>query len=369
MGKWDHACNQIAKSPEHKAPLEDRTTEQSLPESTFSQYHQIPVHLLSHLSSKDEEFFWFKNRALNASLSYTLKHFVTKVRIRPAKESDFWSPFKGNEFQNTPLYRSSRPLRLDQEISPPEQKKFLDFFKYLKRFFLIPGHYEISSQNNFPKAAGLASSASSFSALSLATYRLAQDRSQLPKEKQALVKTTELAQLSRIGSGSSCRSLYEPWCIWDKYKVYSFDCVWDPLEHQLILIDSQKKAVSSSLAHHKVKSSPWFTKRIQNMPQRITAIKTAFNLQDWRECFEITRKEFLELHKMFESSKPAFSYQTPASRQVLEDIDNLWSQYKDGPLVTMDAGPNIHLLYRRDQRELKEALTKKLSDYVILSSL
>ena len=368
MGKLDHACNQVSKDQEHTGTF-NITLEQSPAESTFSQYHQIPIQLLSHLSAKDEERFWFKNMALNASLSYTLKHFVSKVQIKPAQNKDFWSPFKDDEFQKVPLYRCSQKITIDKEISPEEQKKFLAFFKFLKRFFLIPGYYEISSQNNFPSSAGLASSASSFSALSLATYRLAKDKSQLPKQKWALIKTTELAQLSRIGSGSSCRSLYEPWCIWDKYKVYSFACAWNQLDHQLILIDSKKKAVSSSWAHHKIKTSPGFNKRIQKIPQRITALKTAFNLEDWKEGFKISRKEFLEVHKLFESSKPGFSYQTPASRQVLDIIGDLWTQYNDGPLVTMDAGPNIHLLYRKDQRELKTALTKKLSDYPILSSI
>ena len=371
MGKIEHPCNRHPKiQKDSKAPpSQEMLLNSTPPESTFSQYHQIPIQLGSHLSSKDEEKFWFKNMAVNSSLSYTLKHFISKVTIQPSKNKDFWSPFKKDPFEKIKLYHSSQKIFVDKELSKEEEKKFLDFFKFLKRFFLIPGHYEISSQNNFPKSAGLASSASSFSALSLAAYKLAQSKSQLPKEKWKLIKALELAHLSRVGSGSSCRSFFKPWCIWDQYKVYPFDCAWNQMDHQLILINNKKKLVSSSLAHHKVKTSPWFKQRVRKVTERITAIKTAFNLEDWKECCEISRKEFLEVHKIFESSQPPFSYQTAESQKVLDLIREVWSQCNEGPLVTMDAGPNIHLLYRKDQTEIKNILSKKLSDYPILSSL
>ena len=33
-------------------------------------------------------------------------------------------------------------------------------------------------------------------------------------------------------------------------------------------------------------------------------------------------------------------------------LQTLWEKEGDGPLITMDAGPNIHLLYRLDQADM-----------------
>ena len=355
MGKLPHPS---------KSPHEDIQTK---PESTFSQYLHIPVELTSHLSSRDEDRFWFENRAVNSSLSYTLPHFITKVRIKKAPK-DSWTPFEENPYTDKSLYKSSHSLDLDFTLNEKEQTRFITFFKFLKNFFKIPGQYEISSQNNFPKSTGIASSASSFCALTFATYKLSQEKSLLDKEKFKLITKQTLANLSRAGSGSSCRSFFSPWCIWSNYKIYLFSNSFEYLDHQLILIDSGQKKISSSLAHKKVKTSPKFKDRPKRAEKRMNALKSALTLGDWKSCFEITKEEFLDMHSLFESSQPSFSYQNKTSLQVIDLIDYFWKKREEGPLITMDAGANIHLLYRRNQKELKLEINKKLSNLKLLSS-
>ena len=46
--------------------------------------------------------------------------------------------------------------------------------------------------------------------------------------------------------------------------------------------------------------------------------------------------------------------------QTLDCIDNIWEGTGDGPLVTLDAGPNVHLLYRLDQLELARQIARQL---------
>lgn len=55
------------------------------------------------------------------------------------------------------------------------------------------------------------------------------------------------------------------------------------------------------------------------------------------------------MHSLFETSRPPFSYFLPSTIQLLNTLRYHWEQTGDGPLVTMDAGPNIHLLWRPDQ--------------------
>src|SRR5262245_57856701 len=92
------------------------------------------------------------NRPANASLSYTLEHLRSFVVIEPADKNE-WRPLPGFE-----------PLQL----SETGLKKFLGHLERLKAHWKIPGHHRVLSANNFPADCGLASSASSFAALTLA---------------------------------------------------------------------------------------------------------------------------------------------------------------------------------------------------------
>ena len=367
MGKLNHPCNR----PQQKSSAGAVKAEQlqTSPETTFSQYLHIPIALASHLSKQDEETFWFKNLAINSSLSYTLKHFVTAVQIEAGHSKDSWKPFQENLFKNKKLYHSSKNLALDSSLSQAEQKKFLDFFKFLKRFFLIPGHYTISSQNNFPKAIGSASSASCFSALTLAVYELAKEKSSLEANKLKEIKTQELAHLSRVGSGSAGRSLFSPWCLWEGYKIYPFESSWNHFLHQLIVVDSKDKNISSTTAHQKIETSPQFARRADRANKRLVSLKASLNLEDWKKSFQICYEEFLDIHSLFESSRPPFSYKTEQTQKILKYIVHFWKKYQDGPLITMDAGPNVHLLYREDQKQFRKEISQQLSDLTILSSL
>ena len=202
----------------------------------------------------------------------------------------------------------------------------------------------------------------------MAAYKLAIEKSLLEKKFFKLITKQTLANLSRAGSGSSCRSFFSPWCIWSNYKIYLFNNSFESLDHQLILTDSAAKKVSSSVAHKRVKTSPQFKDRPDRAIERMSALKSALSIGDWKCAFEVTKKEFLDMHSLFESSQIPFSYQNKTTLQIIDLIDYFWRKRKDGPLITMDAGSSIHLLYRRNQRNLKTEINKDLSKLKILSS-
>lgn len=322
--------------------------------------------LALQISEKDKTELFFKNLSLNPSMSYTLDHFITKVRLEESSE-DRWSPFKTNPFEEIKLYSSNKNMLLET-LAPSAQKRFLDFFKFLKRCFKIPGYYKLSSQNNFPLALGAASSASSFSALTRTSFQLALDRSPL-KDQLKKMGPLDLAEFSRTGSGSSCRSFFSPWCIWEKHRLSSFKNPYSRLDHQLLVVDLRPKRISSRQAHKIVKTSPCFKGRPERAEKRLTLLRGAFRSKDWERCFQICYEEFSDMHSLFETSIPPLIYQTGQSRKALECIQSFWKERGEGPLVTMDAGSSIHLLYRPDQKKIKEELTNQLSDYVVLSSL
>jgi len=126
------------------------------------------------------------------------------------------------------------------------------------------------------------------------------------------------------------------------------------LHHQVVIISHAEKKVSSGMAHQQVKTSPLYASRPERARENLKLLLQAMNASDWASAFQITWREFQDMHQLFSSSTPSFSYMTPASQALLATIQDFWHHHGDGPLVTMDAGPNIHLLYREDQQQLAQ---------------
>lgn len=285
------------------------------------------------------------NFPVNPSLSYTLEHLVSGVEIELIKsEMDVWEPLSGNEW--VPL-----------SMSLKEQERFLSFFKRLKHQFNLKGFFKVRSGNNFPKSSGAASSASSFSALTQAVYYFA-----LEKGCTKSLNTKDLALISRQGSGSSCRSFFAPWCLWDGDEIQSVSFPYEKLHHVLILCGEGEKKVSSSEAHQRVRTSPFFERRVDRAKNRLKTVMENVKNKNWAIIKKIVKEEFEDMHNLFETSRPSFSYYTEKSRQVLKILNQFWEEKKDGPLMTMDAGPHIHLLYRMDQVSLRKEIDLFLSE-------
>lgn len=90
-------------------------------------------------------------------------------------------------------------------LSSQAQERFLQHLARIKAYFNYSGSFVVRSSNNFPTSSGLASSASSFAAL---TKCAALALSELTS--QPLPAIEEQARLSMLGSGSSCRSFSLP---------------------------------------------------------------------------------------------------------------------------------------------------------------
>lgn len=282
------------------------------------------------------------NIPTNASLSYTLNHLQSFVRLSHiAAHEDAWQPLVGPDF--APLH-----------LSASGQKRFLQHLQNLKSKWGIQEHFLIQSANNFPSDCGLASSASSFAALTLATASLFQKM----KPQEWGEDPRVLSSLSRQGSGSSCRSLFSPWALWKSESAEAVDLPYPDLHHQVVIVEDGKKTVSSSEAHKLVAGSSLFPGRVERAEKRLQELVSSLRAQDWQRSFEITWAEFWDMHALFATCAPPFMYMTAGSQQVLTEVLAYWQQEKDGPLVTMDAGANIHLLWRADQKQKAQALTE-----------
>lgn len=296
-------------------------------------FAQAPANiaLIKYMGKSDEQ----SNLPANPSLSYTLEKLLTSVELeQQSGMHDFWEPL------NIP---GANPFMLPIEA----QKRYLAHLDRIKNYFNYTGAFVVRSTNNFPHSSGLASSASSFAALTKCAANAICDLQQ-----RALPDVEELANLSRQGSGSSCRSFFAPWALWQEDKVSAVDLPYKSLIHQVIIVSSAIKSVSSSEAHIRIKTSPGFSGRVSRAKDNLKALLGALNAQDWESAYHVCWREFQDIHHLFPTAKQPFTYMNDDTNQALKMLQDVWHQKNDGPIITMDAGPNIHLLYRLDQAQL-----------------
>jgi len=304
------------------------------------------------------------NKPLNSSLSYTLERFRSYVEVTPISDAeDYWEPLSLEEI--TGLYREGilpddmgTVSYAQQNYGEAEQKIFLKQCHRLREFYRSEQKFKVKSFNGFPASCGLASSASSFAALTMAL-----DQAFGGQNKN---NPLQLSEYSRLASGSSCRSFFSPWTLWNSEGVSRPEGLPNSFWHHVVVVSEESKKVSSSEAHQRVQSSLNFSHRQERAEKRLVSLMGALMDNQWARACEIAWAEFWDMHTLFETSAPPFGYINDLSMEVLQIVRSYWEREGDGPLVTMDAGPNVHLLFREDQEEDRWDLLEKLSSYKIL---
>lgn len=304
-----------------------------------------------------------RNKPTNISLSYTLPHLRTRVELHPiAGTYDEWSPLESLISRGPQKPQES--LWIPTTLSDRGRKRYLAHFGFLKQKLGVVGCYSVRSANNFPSDCGIASSASSFAALTQATYQLA--RTQNKKLDLSLEK---VAELSRVGSGSSIRSFLSPFVVWSESGISTMPTPFSDLIHQVIVVDHEKKAIGSSDAHERVATSLLFLGRPERAEARMMQLQNAFQEGNWAAAFQVVWAEFWDMHALFSTSQPSFQYMNAGSLKVLEFILKYWEQKGDGPLVTMDAGANVHFLFRSDQAPMSQEVANAMREsFSVISS-
>ncbi len=284
------------------------------------------IALIKYMGKKDHT----KNIPTNPSLSWTLAHLRTEAVLEEAS-ADSWSPLV-----------SDYPFAMSEK----GREKYLNHLNRMKDFFDIKQCFQVQSANNFPADCGIASSASSFAAL---TEVCCQAFSEMTGQK---ITVEEKAMLSALGSGSSCRSFMDGLVVWDENGVRNYPSDNLQLNHMVVLVGSGAKKVSSSEAHKRVASSDLFVGRVERSLLRLKKVQAALQKDQWQHLYETLWSEFWDMHALFETCSPPFGYFLPGTVQLLSELREFWEKEGTGPLVTMDAGPNIHLLWKAQQRDL-----------------
>ena len=234
------------------------------------------------------------------------------------------------------------------ETAPPafaeRVRRHLDFLRHWSK---AGGRFRLATENSFPAAAGMASSASGFSALTLAALA-ALDR------KVPVAEQSALARLS--GSGSASRSVMGGYVEWpaagdfgamsSRAECYARQLApadhWD-LRNVIAVVERGAKRTSSLDGHRRAKTSPYFRTRLRRLPGRLKIVREAIEARDFDRLGKVVEAEAIDLHCVAMTSEPAIFYWRPATLTVLEEIRDM-RRDGVGAYATMDAGANVHVI-------------------------
>jgi diphosphomevalonate decarboxylase len=238
--------------------------------------------------------------------------------------------------------------------------------------FLADYNIHINSRNSFPHSSGIASSASAFSALALCITSMERALTGSPSEESSFL--TKASYAARMGSGSAARSVYPGYVLWGSvpgipHSVNEFAVPVNDMVHEsfkdmrnaILLVDVSVKSVSSSKGHSMMSSNPWSAIRYDQARMNVVRILEAVRSGDYDEFIKIIESEALTLHALMMSSENGYLLMKPGTLEIIEKVRKFRGETQVPLAFTLDAGPNVHLIYPASQYEkVKEFIVNEL---------
>jgi diphosphomevalonate decarboxylase len=293
----------------------------------------------------------------NPSLSMTLSKAITELTL------DFSPEFSLDFSQGSNKTQPWLEFLFEGRKQENFEKKIFNYLRSLQSEFPILNDYKfkISSSNTFPHSTGIASSASSMSALGLCLAEfLSCFSSELPSRFSGWLPKFA-SHLSRLASGSACRSVYGGYVIWgyvqglegtsDEFAIpvpFEVHPSFNNMKDAILVVSSKEKDVSSRAGHSLMESHPYAAARYDDATTNLLAISTALRTGDLEKFVGIIESEALGLHALMMSSKPSYLLIEPNTLNIVNFVRLFRKETKIPVCFTLDAGPNVHLLYPED---------------------
>lgn len=278
---------------------------------------------------------------MNPSISMTLDQCVTQctAELLDGDRDEIWISEPDGGFGSP---------------EPEFAQRMIDHLDRIRQWAGRGERFRIATRNNFPGAAGLASSASGFAALTLAAAG-ALERGDTPLD--------ELSRLARrSGSGSAARSVLGGYVQWpatlaegadgeaQSYAVQLAEASqWD-LRDVIAVVEIGPKIVSSRDGHQRAPTSPYYAKRLELLPARLDTVRRAIESADLALLGPVLEEEAVDLHLIAMSSSPPIFYWSPGSVAVLRAVRELRQEGLEA-WATMDAGANVHVICDPDSED------------------
>jgi diphosphomevalonate decarboxylase len=285
----------------------------------------------------------------NPSISFTLKNSktISKVEYRKVVNSEWNIEY---------YFEGKRNLTFEEKIKNYIIKisKFLPFVKHLD--------FTIHSQNTFPHSAGIASSASAFSALALCLCTIENELFHTLEDKDDFFRKASF--LARLGSGSACRSTYGKLALWGEIDgitdssneiavpvINGVHEVFKTYYDAILIIDSGKKSFSSTVGHSLMQNHPFANSRYQQAYDNLKKLLGALGDGDEKTFAQLVENESLSLHGLMMSSNPPVLLMKPNTLVAISKLVDFRLKHNLDFTYTLDAGPNIHILYPEKIRD------------------
>ncbi len=322
-----------------QAVLENSQNPQPLTTQKTEGYGAAPVNIaLSKYWGKREPVL---NLPTNSSVSISLPKLGTKTTITLLKNA-----------QQDCVILNDHTLAHSHAFA----KRVSGFLNHFRKD--ANTYFKVDTLNTVPTAAGLASSASGYAALVLALDDLF--NWQLDK--------TQLSLLARMGSGSASRSLFSGFAIWhqgqqedgmDSY-AEAIDIEWPEFCIGLIEIDTQEKAMSSTQGmQNTVETCALYHAWPDQANADVKTVTTAITQQDFCTLGKTAEHNALSMHATMIATWPPIVYWQPESVAAMHTV---WQLREQGVEVyfTMDAGPNLKLMFLEAQKPAIEQAFKNI---------
>ena len=309
----------------------------------------------------------------NPSISFTLSECrsETIIEFEKAEKFGFQFFFEGKE---SPAFGTKiEKFLIDNQA----------FFPFINLLNL-----KVKSRNTFPHSSGIASSASSMSAFVMGLIELESLLVGLSTSSRALVDSVlepvegpinlqKASYFSRLASGSAARSVFPKMALWgatpyykgssDEYAVSlanDIHPVFKTYHDSILIVSGETKSVSSRSGHALMEENPYATARYAKANENIKDLLTALKSGDLDTFINITESEALQLHALMMCSNPSFILMKPNTLNLINEIREFREETKIPLCFTLDAGPNVHLLYPEQEADKVEYYIKTvLADY------
>jgi diphosphomevalonate decarboxylase len=204
----------------------------------------------------------------------------------------------------------------------------------------IQDRADVSSENNFPAGAGIASSAAAFAALAVAASKAA----------GLDLSEPELSVLARRGSGSASRSIPAGFVEWKMGEAesdsYAFSIAsvehWNLVDCVAIVSASHKKTGSTE-GHAIAGTSPLQKVRVADAPRRLEICRNAILNKDFEAFANIIEHDSDMMHSVMMTSNPPLMYWQAATVEIFHQVRE-WRASGLPVGYTVDAGANVHVI-------------------------
>jgi diphosphomevalonate decarboxylase len=286
----------------------------------------------------------------NPSISFTLSECRSETFVTYEEADHFSFRFFFDGKENPAFGAKIEKFLLDHEA----------FFPFINQLSLTA-----ESRNTFPHSSGIASSASSMSAFVMCLLDI---------ENQIVGKQFDLQKasyFSRLASGSAARSVFPKMSLWGATPYYEGSSdehavslendihpVFKTYRDAILIVSGETKSVSSRAGHALMEGNPYAPARYAKANENIKDLLTALHSGDLDTFINITESEALQLHALMMCSNPSYILMKPNTLNLVNKIREFREETHIPLCFTLDAGPNVHLLYPESEAEKVEGFIK-----------